>query len=420
MRHILAGIVVALMAWTAGAQETEVYIQQDVSAKTVTEAKVGEVLMRRGAVETVKASETTLNSKVYASPQWDQAGKPLVQYDADTGKIEAKSRYVRFVPDEATGKLTVDKEVSNTGVKEFYTVPDNKTTRLSWTVDTDAETVTWDNAGKRLIFYGFGGLYMFESPPPVAWDADKKPVGVTVAYDKGVLTYGILEGEYRYPVTVDPTTIIVSNDGKVVSTNATYATARNAAAGSSASAQEINIGQLAGFNVLRSFISFAIPDLGTATAISLFLKGESDHSTTDFDMYVLTSTYSNPLVKEDFDLLDGWGTGTFTGAVLNNTWNTSSYAGNENWNELTFNAAGISATVAKKSDTLKLALISKEDYDKSEPTNDEYINFYGSYYAGKKPYLSITQSIGSPPTRYRFQNDPIPIFKNDPIPIWRR
>lgn len=407
----------AILFMTGGAHAQDV-IKQDISVKTVTEAKVGDVLLRKGSVETIKIDASgKLNTKVFAAPQWDQTGKPLVEYDTTTGQVKAKSRYARFVPDEATGKLTVDRQVTNTGVKEFYTVPDNKTTRLSWTVDTDASEVEWDSAGKRLVFYGFGGLYMFESPPPVAWDADKKPVGVTAAYDKGALTYTILEGEYRYPVTVDPNVVTAALAGGVYSAKATYALSRDASAGDGAST--IQIGQINGWYVMRSFVLFGLPSLTAVTSASMFLEGLSNHSDTDFDIYIHTSTQHNPIVVEDFDLFDGRQTAApHNGTILNDTWNTSSYSAG--WNEIIFNAAGRAVILAAASDSLKLALISSKDYSNTSPSGNEYIEF--NYTGTNTPYLSITQEAApsSPTRRSLFANDPTPIFKNDPIPIWRR
>ena len=413
----------AILFMTGGAHAQDV-IKQDVSAKTVTEAKVGDVLLRKGSVETIKIDASgKLNTKVFAAPQWDQTGKPLVQYDAATGKIQAKSRYVRFVSDEATGKLTVDKQVSETGVKEFYTVPDNKTSKLSWTVDTDAETVTWDNAGKRLIFYGFDGLYMFESPPPVAWDADKKPVGVTAEYDKGVLTYTILPGEYKYPVTVDPSTTVNagSGSGRICSAHASYTTARDATSGVEALTNGFIIGQdnTSYYTVYRSFLNFSIPNMSTCSACTLYLYYSTDQSTIDFNINVYGATaYGTTLTTADFSLFNGWkSSGAYDGTVLNNTWSSSAYTV---WNPIIFNAAGRDSVLKAQGSSLSLALLSSRDAASTQADSKEYCGFQ----IGIAPYLSFTyteaSSPSSPTRRTPFANDPTPIFRNDPIPIWRR
>ena len=189
-------------------------------------------------------------------------------------------------------------------------------------------------------------------------------------------------------VSAGPTSIIATNDGRIRNNDATYTTARNATAGNYTDASFI-IGQSSTYYINRSFASFAIPDMATITSASLFLYGNTDGSTVDFGVYILTSTYSNPFVVGDFDLFSGHqASGAYNGTVLNDLWNTSSYSAS--WNEFVFNADGLSAVLAKKNDTFLMAAISKEDYDNSANTDTEYVWFENSTVAGKEPYLSIT------------------------------
>ncbi|MCX6787065.1 MAG: hypothetical protein NTY93_00885 [Candidatus Kaiserbacteria bacterium] len=204
-------------------------------------------------------------------------------------------------------------------------------------------------------------------------------------------------------VSVGSVTITATNDGVLLNyINNDYLGTRNAATAPSKGLSTIGIGQyyqVPEYAVYRGFLSFVLPDMVALSTASLFLDGFADYSTTDFGVYVLTSTYSNPLANEDFDLFDGHqASGAYTGTVLNNTWNSSSYSAN--WNEFVFNATGTTTIFAARNTTLKLAMISKEDYDGSVPGNDEYLHFSASSLgAGVAPYLSITyEAVAAAPT----------------------
>ncbi len=194
------------------------------------------------------------------------------------------------------------------------------------------------------------------------------------------------------------TNITTTNDGYTYNNSiVSYAAARDATAGLSAQTDQWIVGQnysAPDRTVYRSFASFAIPNMSAISAASLFLDGLTDNSTTDFEIYIVTSTYSNPLVKEDFDVFDGHQTGEAdNGTVLNSAWNSSAYSAD--WNEITFDADGLAAILAKSNSTLSIALISKEDYDNSAATDGEYVSFESSGESGKEPYLLITYTAGA-------------------------
>lgn len=353
-------------------------------------------------------------AKIYSAPiHWeDKDGsfktidtsikrKPLAdalqthQYEAKTGLYHAHFKADKphdyrmeigesFVEYEAlfeeSASLSVKVETIPTGVKETITLVDEKApTSLSWKVSKSGN-----------------GIVML---PPTAKDAKGKEVPVKVTEEKGILTYDVDVTGAVYPIVVDPTSVTTStNDGDAFSSNASYSTARNATTGAGVATTRMAIGQgTEAFSIYRGFASFAIPNYTSIISASLFLYGRFDQSATDFDIYIHTSTYSNPLVKEDFDLFDGHqSSGAYNGTVLNNTWNTSSYS--STWNEITFNSSGISAILAKANDTLKIAIISKEDYDNSEPSGAEYVGFQTHLESGKEPYLSITYSVVVAPT----------------------
>ncbi|MFA5186604.1 MAG: hypothetical protein WC551_09030 [Patescibacteria group bacterium] len=275
---------------------------------------------------------------------------------------------------EESESLTIKVETSRVGVKETVTLKDKSAlVKLQW-------RVTW-SSGESVII----------TPAIAAVDASGKRVPASTSESDGVLTCELDISGATFPITVDPSSVVATNDGFVNSADATFDTARNAAAGDYADASSLSIGltKPSTYSVYRTFCSFAIPDMSAVSAASFFAYGLSDASTTDFEIYIHTSTYSDPLVKEDFDLFDGHqATGAYNGTVLNNTWDSSSYSAT--WNEIVFNAAGKSAVLAKKADTLKLVLISKEDFADSAPTGSEGVMFCPSTESGKEPYLSIT------------------------------
>ena len=273
---------------------------------------------------------------------------------------------------EQSDVVTIKIETSNIGVKEIITLKDNTApSEFSWRVTREGDGII--------------------TPPPTAEDANGKNVPVVSNQVGDILTYEVNTAGAVYPIELDPTTsVTVTNDGRVYANNATYTTARNANAGTADGS--IQIGQTTGYYVIRSFFSFAIPNMATLTTASLFLYGYSDDSTTDFAIYLHTSNYSNPLVGEDFDQLDGWrASGTYVGTILNNSWNSSSYS--TTWNQIDFNADGLTAILAKKNSIFKMVAISNEDYISSQPTQPENVWFLNSANTGKEPYLSITFTL---------------------------
>lgn len=284
---------------------------------------------------------------------------------------------------EESKSLDISVETLRTGIKETITLFDaDAPTRLTWNVSKSGTGITM--------------------LPPTAVDATGKDVPVTVTEGKGTLTYDVDVTGVTWPVVVDPTSVTATNDGRIFAYNATYLTARNATSGGGVNST-LGAGQWndSGTRIVyRSFMSFAIPAYARdehALSVSMFLEGNWDGSATDFDMYVVEATYTDPAAVDNFNDFDGWAaSGTYTGTVLNDTWNSASYSAT--WNEVEFNSSGISVVDEAGSTTLKLALLSSRDYTSTDPssTETEYVLFEGSATADKEPYLSIT--IGVPST----------------------
>jgi|GEM_PF-1427388 len=379
------------------------------------------VSLRTETAQVFKAKNGELNAKIYTAPinYLDKASATYKPIDTSTHQIAdiAKANpekqfdeyidagvyqatwfkdkpwdYKMFVGDswiqykalfEESEVLSIKVDTLKTGLKETITLKDSTApTKLQWTVT--------QSTGKSAII----------TPPPTAVDANGKEVNVISYQIRDTLTYEVDTTNAVFPIEVDPTSVIATNDSNINSSNSVYVTARDAISGTVYNGGNF-IGQVVNatptYQVYRSFFSFAIPDMATLTAASLFLYGAGDTSVVDFYILVHTSTYSTPITGGDFDLFDGHqASGQYNGAIQNTLWNSSAYSAT--WNEIVFNATGLSTILAAKNTTLKVALISYEDYLNSAPTADnyEYVSFYTSATAGKEPYLSITYTL--PPT----------------------
>jgi len=174
----------------------------------------------------------------------------------------------------------------------------------------------------------------------------------------------------------------------------TYAAARDGSG--EAYAGTLSVGQVFKYSEYRNdraFLSFAIPELSSVSGATLKLNGYNDSSIDDFNVYIVTSTYTAPVSADDFTKFDGHkSSGAYDGTVLNEAWSSLSFS--TGWNTMTFNAAGRAAILAAAGATLKLALISKDDYDNNEPSNYELVAFNDSSSDGLEPYLSLTYSTG--------------------------
>jgi len=183
-----------------------------------------------------------------------------------------------------------------------------------------------------------------------------------------------------------------TNDGRIRSYDNTYTTARDDGAEEQVLSTQFTIGQSkAGepFYLWRAFASFVLPEMSVVTSVILFLDGITNSSGTDFEIYIFTSTYTDPLETGDWGLFDGHqASGAYDGTILNDVWDSDDYSAT--WNQITFNEAGRTAVLAAQNTTFKVALISKEDYGNSTPGDDEYIIFSPSFIAGEtEPFLEI-------------------------------
>ncbi len=307
---------------------------------------------------------------------WTDANIYVAFFDKDKPwdyRLEAGDNWIEFEAlFEESDVLTIEVETTKRGVKETITLKD----------DTAPTTLKW-------LVKSFG----LQPDAPTAWDAELNVVPVTYYTSGDTLIYEIDTTNAIYPITVDPSTSVeTTNDGTIYKNNiGTYSSARDVIAGSLGSWNEVGQNFTGGnqYEVKRSFLSFAIPNMGSISAASLFLEGQYNGTSSPFNIYIHTSTYSTPKVSEDFDQFDGWTSGfAHTGTILNSAWGSPLYSAG--WNEIVFAAAGRTAIFAKRNDTFKMAVISDEDYNYSPPADSERIQFATSADANREPYLSIT------------------------------
>ncbi len=416
---ILSTIIVLLWALSVPAQELT---QKQLMEKAET-AKVGDILSRHSNIEIYKAESGKFTSKIYATPQYDANGKSLIKYDTKTGKVISRNRYVKFIPDITMEKLEVKREVRNANIKEYWTVPDKNITKLSWTVETDADRIVEDDA---LIFLDSQGVELFRNPAPIAWDMDKNPVDLKVIFDGKMLTYEILEGVYKYPITIDPTTIVNASNinSPTQGNNTIWAEARDG----NGNTRQLDYavigasnGGKASFTVYRAGLTFAgIPqNIDLISSATLVLDGYTDKSITDFNVCVFKGTWIGGIAEHyDFTKFDGRQIGKpHNGVSLCAPWNTSNYSDDDN--TFTFLSAGRDLIKACSGDTLRLMMISSPDSSNTEPLTEYYIRFNGSE---DPPYLNLIYSTipGGLTRTIPYDKEPNYIWKNgNRVPIWK-
>lgn len=190
-----------------------------------------------------------------------------------------------------------------------------------------------------------------------------------------------------------------TNDGYVSATGDVYNTVRDVVDGTSTSSSNVVVGQIKTvspvFGVYRGFLSFSLPDMSAVASCSLYLKGTgADYSDDNFNVYIHTSDYGGSIANASYNNFDGWtAESAHTGTVLNDAWNSSSFLVND-WIHIDFNAAGLAALLAAEGTTFEIALVSEEDYNRSEPADKEYVTFTNSSHEGAEPYIALDYTAG--------------------------
>lgn len=179
--------------------------------------------------------------------------------------------------------------------------------------------------------------------------------------------------------------------GRIISQNMTdYDSARNAYVGSWAT-PTITVGQQlsasVGYGVYVGYFQATIPAMTTLEEATIYLKGLSDYSDTDFDIYLVEGNWT-ALSEENAMMNDyvGWAaSGAYSLTQLNESYNSAEYVAydatkddNEAYNLFRLNAAGKAYVLSKAGSVAKFMFVSKEHADNSAPTQNEYVNFEAS------------------------------------------
>jgi len=317
--------------------------------------------------------------------------------------IRDDGHYVKYTALFDTAGISIETRPMPEGVKQNIYLNDERAgTVLKWIIDTNADSI--ENNGEEIIFRSVDGKILFRTNNPVAWDKNGKSIVVNSTVSGDTLVYSVvLPADFEYPITVDPsTTITATNYTRLYSPRSTsYTTARDATSGTE-SAADLGVGQAypiggTDYLVYRTALMFDLtstdPNMISIDSASLYLSGQSDKSTTDFDAFVIASNQQGSPSGDWFNDFYGWQTsGTYSPDTLSNAWNSVSYS--DDWNEFVFNSTGLDSIESNWGDTLRVFLISGEDIVSSAPTDYEFVVFNGATYS-PEPYLSITYTVPS-------------------------
>lgn len=188
-----------------------------------------------------------------------------------------------------------------------------------------------------------------------------------------------------------------ADDGHILGSSGTYATARSTASGSVDTDVIAQVGQLfvggAIYRVYRAFLAFdtsTLPAGAIVTGATLYICADNDASTTDFNVQVYRYEWSTSLasnLEANFDGAYG-GSATLEGTLRDTS------AG---WTDGTYYSLAVDPAGVSTSDYTKYTIVSSRDVSGTTPTGDEAVTFYSSDEAGttKDPYLEVTYSLPS-------------------------
>ena len=218
--------------------------------------------------------------------------------------------------------------------------------------------------------------------------------------------------------------------GRLYSSNATQATARNATTATSLdSVSTFSIGNqyaAGAWNYFRGFFGFNMPDMASINSLVFELNGGTDRSETDtlWNIFSASQAASGGITTADFDQFNIWqASGAYNGVKLISDWNTTSYS--INWNTFTFNAAGKDTALVYKNSTFYFMVDELRDYYDVWAVGDScYITFEGT--DGNDPRLIVNYEITSPPAatndnaQYLFRNGQPVYYHKNGQPLKRR
>jgi len=291
---------------------------------------------------------------------------------------------------DTTG-VDIKTETTTRGVKQTYILRDERVdATLKWLIDTKA---TAKREGDGFVFTDDEGAFLWKIEPPIAWDANMKPVPVAVsvsasdatAWQMDTLTWEVDTYGAAFPVTVDPSTeIITSTFGRYVRggyTGDTYLAQRDStdATQIGAVAGGVNVGQYAGvaYYTWRGVLQFdtsGIDDGAVFDSVKVMLCVNSDNSTTDFDIRIVDATFTGEIAMDWYNDFIGWASsGAYTPTYFADAYSTLGMPAQNDTLRIKLNATGLNA-INKTGDT-NYFLLSSRDIDPVEPSGQEYVSF---------------------------------------------
>lgn len=183
--------------------------------------------------------------------------------------------------------------------------------------------------------------------------------------------------------------------GRAICTNAVYDSARNAGAGTIASAAIVAGRNYTGseYSVIRGYLQFEVPDdLATCEDVYLELSGVKLYSPdTTLTLVLVEGTWVSLYLTGGtvYSSFDGWaGSGAYTVSALNETWTTAEYG---TTNYIRLNEAGRDYVASCAGGVAKFALLTTRDtLNASAPTGKEFVVFEAATARLNLRYNSIT------------------------------
>jgi hypothetical protein len=332
-------------------------------------------------------------------------------------RLTAGEAWIEFAALHDTAGVTAKVVPSAAGLKETLVLRDEKAGPLAWRVSASGAL----RLEKGAVEVGGSAIRV---SAPVAWDAKKAPVGVTVSMEGDVLRYALEASGVAWPVTVDPSATVNQErqSGYTEGISAvSFATARDLNVANDYGVWNPIYAGTSGYGTVeapaegnyrnfRSLLRFTPPPMYGCEACTLFVNGSQDASTYDDSLYVVGSFWGTTIENSDYIAFPGRNTGgNHTSSKLTYGWQMSGYS--SGWNGMVFTPAGRDSirNHGENGVDIELMILSYTDYYVSGPgwaiNNFSYIRFESS---GNVPYLSITYTGKSVNSPTGFRLTPVP------------
>ncbi len=293
--------------------------------------------------------------------------------------------------------IEIDTKATMDGIKQTYILLSDKAdASLFWKITSTGElindfgTIIIENTNMRIT-------------APVAWDADKKNIPVFVTLSNDTLSYEINPYGYKYPITIDPTTVLytanAARTGSLGETDTDHDVSRSTATATDiiTTTSPIIVGNSyddPNYTTERGVLTFdtsGLPNDATVSSATLKIKLQTKDSPPNGDsLYVINSTASGASLDGTwYNDFTGWtsGNGAYTVTKLAPGINSYSKSANDTLS-YAFNSSGINAISLT---TYSYFIFMDEDDRNNYTTGNEAVYLYIP-----SAYISITYSIIAP------------------------